>query len=98
MRPIRTDRMRLYTLKIRLSAVAMALVFVLLSAGTHRCWAQNETSGARSLDGFWMAQGYGLLFEIRNTKVQAYQVTSLSCLRDWEAKAMKNEAGELIYM
>jgi len=42
-------------------------------------------SYAQPLDGFWKSDGYGLLIEIHNESIQAFETTSISCIRSWSA-------------
>ena len=46
---------------------------------------------AQSLDGFRLADGYGLLVEIDGAKMSTSQITSISCVPWWTAK--RSDAG-----
>jgi hypothetical protein len=41
---------------------------------------------AQSLEGFWLADGYGLLIQIDGAKMSTSQITSISCIPWWTAK------------
>lgn len=41
---------------------------------------------APSPDGFWQAEGYGLLVEIQGPKMSTFQTTSISCVPWWTAR------------
>src|ERR1700693_3647193 len=41
---------------------------------------------AQSLNGFWRAEGYGLLLEIRDSKMRGLETTSVSCIPSWSAE------------
>src|SRR5712691_931958 len=36
--------------------------------------------------GLWLSDGYGLLLEINNDEIRAFQLTSISCIPGWRAK------------
>jgi hypothetical protein len=42
-----------------------------------------------ALDGWWVSEGYGTVLEIKDGKVQAYQVTAVSSVPDWKAKQLE---------
>jgi hypothetical protein len=44
---------------------------------------------ADSLDGWWLSEGYGSVLEIKDGKVQAFQVTAISCVPDWKATRLE---------
>jgi hypothetical protein len=45
----------------------------------------STPAAAQSLDGFWLADGYGLLLEIDSAKMSTSQITSMSCVPWWTA-------------
>jgi Peptidase family S41/Tricorn protease C1 domain len=51
----------------------------------------SPSAVAQSLDGFWLADGYGLLVEIDGAKMSTSQITSISCVPWWTAK--RSDAG-----
>jgi hypothetical protein len=40
---------------------------------------------AQYSDGLWKSDGYGLLIEIQGESMQAFETTSISCVRSWSA-------------
>ena len=42
--------------------------------------------GALGLDGFWLSEGYGILLKIEGERVQAFELTSISCLPVWSGR------------
>ncbi|HET9130095.1 MAG TPA: hypothetical protein VFO86_04050, partial [Terriglobia bacterium] len=42
--------------------------------------------GAAPLDGIWRSQGYGYVFEIHGSTLQAYEVTETTCVKSFSAK------------
>jgi hypothetical protein len=45
----------------------------------------TATERNASLDGFWQSDGYGLLLEIHGQRLDAFQITAISCLHGWTA-------------
>lgn len=41
---------------------------------------------AQSAEGLWQSDGYGLLVEVRGSKMNAFELTSISCLPAWSAE------------
>src|SRR5438445_12153217 len=39
----------------------------------------------QSQDGLWKSDGYGLVIEMQNESMQAFETTSISCVRSWSA-------------
>lgn len=50
-------------------------------------WLPGFTSfaSAQALDGLWQSRGYGLVLEIRDSRVSAFQVTATTCLPSFQA-------------
>jgi hypothetical protein len=42
--------------------------------------------GAASANSLWLSDGYGLLLEVSDRSLQAYELTSVSCIASWKAK------------
>lgn len=59
--------------------ISIAVVFALFA--TLKIRAQNP----QTLDGIWKSEGYGLLLEIKGNRIDAFEITSLSCLASWTA-------------
>jgi hypothetical protein len=51
---------------------------------------------ARALDGLWRADGYGLLLEVQGNTVNAFEVTSISCIPSWQADGKTTGDGNAI--
>lgn len=51
------------------------------------------------MDGVWRSDGYGYVFEIRNGKLQTYEVTQATCVRAWEAirDTARREGAEAVF-
>ena len=60
--------------------------------------SQNHSTKP-SLDGFWLTDGYGELFEFKGNDLQIYDITKLSCIPSQKAsrKAEADTAGEIIF-
>jgi prepilin-type processing-associated H-X9-DG protein len=48
---------------------------------------------ASGLDGFWLSEGYGTLLKIDGKRVQAFEVTSISCLPVWSGSRGTGDTG-----
>src|SRR5580698_8661731 len=46
----------------------------------------SAQQGAASANGLWLSDGYGLLLEVSDRSLQAYELTSVSCIASWKAK------------
>lgn len=66
--------------------LAMIILSALLPRGVH-----NSVSHAAISDGWWLADGYGLLLEIGGDTLRAFEVTSLSCLPSWSGRHTAND-------
>jgi hypothetical protein len=55
---------------------------------------------ADSLDGWWVSDGYGIVLEINGNRIQASQVTAVSCLPDWtaERQAGASDGAEAVFL
>jgi len=47
--------------------------------------AVSGSAEAQSLDGVWRTQGYGLILDIRGSRLKAFEVTETTCLPSFEA-------------
>lgn len=52
---------------------------------------QHSSVRAGSADGLWLSDGYGLLLEIEGNTLQAFEVTSISCLPSWSGRRVAND-------
>lgn len=55
---------------------------------------------AQTLDGLWLSDGSGMLFDIKGETVRAFDITSISCLPSWRVTGNANPAsgrGEMIF-
>lgn len=50
--------------------------------------------GDPSANGLWLSDGYGLLLEVSNQSLQAYELTSVSCIASWSAKRDPGSGGK----
>jgi hypothetical protein len=75
-------------LRLTIHAGAVALVSLYASGHLH---AQRTPS----LDGVWSTDGYGYVFEIAGNTFEAFEVTSVSCLPGYTARASVTPAGAL---
>ena len=53
--------------------IGLALIFF---AGLGLCRAVQD----KSLDGYWLSDGYGLFADIKGDQIQVYEITSVSCI------------------
>ncbi len=53
--------------------------------------AARDNTG--SDEGLWLSDGYGLLIEISKDGLQAFELTSISCISGWNAKRARNSSG-----
>jgi hypothetical protein len=56
-----------------------------------------SSARAQSLDGLWQSDGYGLLVEIRGSRMSVSQITSISCLPWWTAKRSDSTGNEVVF-
>jgi prepilin-type processing-associated H-X9-DG protein len=56
-------------------------------------WFETPPVAAFGLEGFWLSEGYGTLLKIDSKRVQAFEVTSISCLPVWSGSRRAGEAG-----
>ena len=59
---------------------AALCVLVLAALCCPGALAQTHAAGARSLDGYWLSDGYGYLAEVGGGEVRLFEVTPLSCI------------------
>jgi hypothetical protein len=72
--------------KLRSSIAVLLCVFLPISlAGARDSTASDE--------GLWLSDGYGLLIEISKDGMQAFELTSISCIPGWNAKRAQNPSG-----
>jgi hypothetical protein len=68
------------------SWLSIGLVWVLTESGpTSSPTEPPATDRKACLDGFWQSDGYGLLLEIHGRRLDAFQITAISCLHGWSA-------------
>jgi len=56
------------------------------------CIVLGSRAGAESLDGVWKTEGYGYVFEINNNTLQAFEVTTRTCVPGFVAKSNGSSA------
>jgi hypothetical protein len=58
-----------------------------------------STARAQSLDGYWQSPAYGLLVEIRGSRMNTSQITSISCLSWWTAERSEADGakGDVVF-
>jgi hypothetical protein len=72
-----------------------AVAILLSCLAISRLSAQQE---AKSANGLWLSDGYGLLLEVSDQSLQAYELTSVSCIASWSAKRDPGSGGqELVF-
>ncbi len=52
----------------------------------------STQQGAASANSLWLSDGYGLLLEISDHGLQAYELTSISCIATWRAERNPNSS------
>lgn len=52
---------------------------------------------AQTLDGWWISDGGGMLFDVRGEAVRAFEITSLSCIPAWQITGSTNPAGGVVF-
>jgi hypothetical protein len=58
----------------------------------------SARQGAPSANGLWLSDGYGLLLEVSDQSLQAYELTSISCIVSWSAKRDPGSTGrEMVF-
>jgi len=67
-------------------------IAVLLCLFLRVCLAGARDS-TESDEGLWLSDGYGLLIEISKDGLQAFELTSISCIPGWNAKRAQNSSG-----
>jgi len=53
----------------------------------------SAQQGSASANGLWLSDGYGLLLEVSDQSLQAYELTSVSCIAGWTAKRDPGSGG-----
>ncbi len=56
--------------------------------------AASSGAGAPSLDGRWRSEGYGLFFEMSGATLNAYELTSISCIPSFTAERVADDASD----
>jgi prepilin-type processing-associated H-X9-DG protein len=56
-------------------------------------WMETPPVAAPGLEGLWLSEGYGTLLKIDGKRVQAFEVTSISCLPVWCGSRRAGDAG-----
>jgi hypothetical protein len=56
--------------------------------------ASYGATATEPLDGVWKSQGWGLVYEIRAAALQAFEVTSTTCVPGFKAQRQRREAGD----
>jgi hypothetical protein len=74
-------------LRLKTHAAAIALVSL--------CGGHLHAQRTASLDGVWSTDGYGYVFDITGGTLEAFEVTSVSCLPAYTARASTTPAGAL---
>ena len=58
----------------------------------------SAQQGSASANGLWLSDGYGLLLEVSDQSLQAYELTSVSCIAGWTAKRDPGSGGrEMVF-
>ncbi len=58
-------------------------------------WLLTDTPArAQSLNGLWISDGYGLLLELPDDRLDVYEITSISCMHSWSARRRPMAASE----
>ena len=77
-------------------AIVIATVSVVAAAGI--AWSSLRARASQGpLNGLWRSDGYGLGLEIAGTRVQAFEMTSVSRLSAWQANG-RFEDRDLVFM
>jgi hypothetical protein len=63
----------------------VAFVSILLSSGPLDANAQQSNVRKHWADGWWLSDGYGLLLKVDGNILQAFELSSISCLPSWSA-------------
>ena len=70
-------------------ATLVGLLFVSASFLLHA--APHPDPKSATPEGIWKSEGYGYVFQVDKTQVQAFEITSVSCIATW--KSMRIEKG-----
>jgi hypothetical protein len=65
--------------------IGVVFVSILLSAGPLPANTQHRNVRNHWADGLWLSDGYGLLLKVDGNILQAFELTSISCLPSWSA-------------
>jgi hypothetical protein len=65
--------------------IGVAFVSILLSSGPLAANTEQSDFRKHWADGWWVSDGYGLLLKVDGNILQAFELTSISCLPSWSA-------------
>ena len=76
---------------MRANAIGCAMAALLSMTG-------SLPASAESLDGRWQSEGYGLYFDVSGSRLDAYEMTAISCLRSFTAEHTSDApSGDVVF-
>ena len=70
-------------------AILVAVMLVCVSCLLHASTRSDRKDV--TVAGIWKSEGYGYVFQVEQSEVQAFEITSVSCIATW--KSMRIEKG-----
>jgi Peptidase family S41/Tricorn protease C1 domain len=77
--------------RVLVKCLGVAFVSIVLSAVVVPANTQHSNLPNHTADGLWLSDGYGLLLEVGGSILQAFELTSISCLPSWSAMHDPND-------
>src|SRR5215831_3691736 len=69
-------------------------ILTVLTAASLLSTSLSSPIQKKTLDGFWLSDGYGYLFKIEGVKLDAYELTTVSCILKFSATHKSSSGGD----